>query len=81
MKLFGLLLMIGGIITLMLGEILIVTEEKVGNIDLEQGEPIAWTLYAGICAVIVGVLFVLSGKKRSFSINRGRPFNDPILNI
>ena len=73
--------MLGGIITLMLGEIMIVTEERVGNIDLEQSEPIAWTLYAGIAAVIMGVCFVLSGKRRSFYLDRGRPFNDPILNI
>lgn len=81
MKFFGLLLMLAGIITLILGEIFIVTEEKLGNIDLEQSEPIAWAVYAGIAALVTGVLFVLSGKRPSSYINRTRPFNDTILNI
>ncbi|MEO6671716.1 MAG: hypothetical protein ABIN36_19685 [Ferruginibacter sp.] len=81
MRYFGLLMMLIGLVTLVLGEIVIVTEERLANVDVEKSEPILWTVYVGIVAMIGGLLFAVSGKKRSFSREKRNLFNDPMLNI
>ena len=73
--------MVAGILILMLGEIMIVIEEKTGIVDLDNSESLAWTVYPGIAAIVAGLAFVISRKKPTFSVDEGRPFNDPIMNI
>jgi len=69
MKVSGLILIIAGIIMILIPGFFVQTEKKVvdiGPVEINKKENrwIGWPTYAGGIVVVVGVVLLVSGKKR-----------------
>lgn len=70
MKPFGIILIAAGILMLVFGNISFTTEKKVldaGPLEINKKEKktIAWPNYAGIIAVVGGIVLVAMGSKKN----------------
>lgn len=70
MKPFGIILIAAGILMLVFGNISFTTEKKVldaGPLEINKKEKktIAWPNYAGIIAVVGGIVLVTMGSKKN----------------
>ncbi len=69
MKLFGIILIVAGILMLVFGNISFTTEKKVvdiGPLEINKKEKktIGWPNYAGVIALVGGVVMVAVGNKK-----------------
>ncbi|MES2848191.1 MAG: hypothetical protein V4685_04005 [Bacteroidota bacterium] len=69
MKLFGIILIAAGILMLVFGNVSFTTEKKVvdiGPVEINKKEKktIAWPNYAGIIAVVGGIVVLAVGNKK-----------------
>jgi uncharacterized membrane protein YdcZ (DUF606 family) len=69
MKLFGIILIVAGVLMLVFGNISFTTEKKVvdiGPLEINKKEKktIDWPNYAGVIALVGGVLMVAVGNKK-----------------
>ncbi|HKB45320.1 MAG TPA: hypothetical protein VKC90_13055 [Chitinophagaceae bacterium] len=69
MKIFGILLIVAGILMLVFGNVSFTREKKVvdvGPIEINKKEKktIAWPNYAGGIAILAGVIVLIAGSKK-----------------
>ena len=69
MKIFGIILIVAGILMLVFGNVSFTREKKVvdlGPVEINKKEKktIAWPNYAGGITILAGVVILLAGSKR-----------------
>jgi len=69
MKIFGIILIIAGILMFIFGNVSFTTEKKVvdvGPVEINKKEKktVTWPNYAGGIAIVAGVVILLAGGKR-----------------
>jgi hypothetical protein len=69
MKIFGIILVVAGILMLVFGNVSFTREKKiveVGPVEINKKEKktIAWPNYAGGIAILAGVIVLIAGSKK-----------------
>ena len=70
MKLFGIILIVAGILMLVFGNVSFTKEEKVvdiGPVEINKKEKktIDWPNYAGVVAIVAGAAVVFAGRNKT----------------